>query len=44
MHKHKDLDSHTVRYFTEIIPKSGHDPEIFRVVSVKNKLVVENAI
>ena len=44
MHRHKDLDSHTVRYFTEIIPKSDHDPENFRVVSVKDKLVVEKAI
>ena len=35
MNGHNDLDSHTSRYFTEFIIKSGHDPKSFHGVSVE---------
>ena len=39
-----DLDSHTSRYFTEFISKSGYDPKKFRGVSVENLPVVEEIV
>ena len=41
MNGHKDLDSHTSRYFKEFISKSGDDPKNFRGVSVEDLSVVE---
>ena len=44
MNGHNDLDSHTSRYFTDVISKSGHDPKIFPVVSVEDLPVVEEIV
>ena len=33
---HNDLDSHTTRYFTEFVSKSGYDPKSFGGVSVED--------
>ena len=44
MNGHKDIDSHTSRYFTEFIPKSGYDPKNFRGVSVEDLPVVEEIV
>ena len=44
MNGHKDLDSHTSRYFTEFISKSGYDPKNFRGVSVEDLSVVEEIV
>ena len=41
MNGHNDLDSHTLRYFTDFISKSGYDPQSFRGVSVEDLPVVE---
>ena len=41
MNGHKDLDSHTSRYFKEFISKSDDDPKNFRGVSVEDLSVVE---
>ena len=38
---HKDLNSHTSRYFTDFISKSGYDRKNFRRVSVEDLPVVE---
>ena len=38
MNGHNDLDSHTSRYFTKFIIKSGHDPKKFHGVSVETYL------
>ena len=44
MNGHKDLDSHTSRYFTNCISKSGYDPKNFRGFSVENLPVVEEIV
>ena len=44
MNGHNDLDSHTFRYFTEFISKSGYDPNNFRGVSVEDLPVVEKNV
>ena len=44
MNGHNDLDTHTSRYFTKFITKSGYDPKNFRGVSVKDLPVVEEII
>ena len=44
MNGHKDLDSHTSRYFTDFISKSGYDPKNFRGVSVEDLPVVEETV
>ena len=41
---HNDLDSHTSRYFTDFISKSGYDPKSFRGVSVEDLPVVEEIV
>ena len=43
MNGHNDLDSHTSRYFTENVSKSGYDPRSFRSVS-RDLLVVEEIV
>ena len=40
MNGHNDLDSHTSRYFTEFVSKSGYDLKSFRGVSVEDLPVV----
>ena len=40
MNGHNDLESHTSRYFTDFISKSGYDPKSFRGVSVEDLPVV----
>ena len=40
MNGHKDLDSHTSRYFTDFISKSGNDPKSF----VEDLPVVEEIV
>ena len=44
MNGHKDLESHTSRYFTEFISKSGSDPKNFPGVSVEDLPVVEETV
>ena len=44
MNGHNDLDSHTSRYFTEFVSKSGYDPKSFRGVSVEDLPVVEEIV
>ena len=44
MNGHNDLDSHTSKYFTDFISKSGYDPKIFRAVSVEDLSVVEEIL
>ena len=44
MNGHKDLDSHTSRYFTDFISKSGYDPKNFRGVSVEDLPAVEEIV
>ena len=44
MNGHNDLDSHTSRYFTDFISKSGYDPKNFRGVSVEDLPVVEEIV
>ena len=44
MNGHNDLDSHTSRYCTEFISKSGYDPKSFRGVSVEDLLFVEKIV
>ena len=44
MNGHIDLDSRNSRYFTEFVSKSGYDPQKFGRVSVKDSLVVEEAV
>ena len=44
MNGHKDLDSHTSRYLTDFISKSGYDPKNFRGVSVEDLPVVEEIV
>ena len=39
-----DLDSHTSRYFTEFLTKSGYDPKSFRGVSVEDLPNVEEIV
>ena len=41
---HKDLDSHTSKYFTEFKSKSGYDPKSFRGVSVEDLPVVDEIV
>ena len=41
---HKDLDSHTSRYLTNFISKSGYYPKNFRGVSVEDLPVVEEIV
>ena len=41
MNGHNDLDSHTSRYITDFVSKSGHDPKNFRGFSVEDLSVVE---
>ena len=44
MNGHNDLDSHTSRYFTDFISKSGYDPKSFRGVSVEDLPAVEEIV
>ena len=44
MNGHNDLDSHTSRYFTDFISKSGYDPKSFRGVSIEDLPVVEEIV
>ena len=44
MNGHNDIESHTFRYFTEFISKSGYDPKNFRGVSVEDLPVVEKNV
>ena len=44
MNGHKDLDSHTSRYFTEFISKSGYDPKNFCGDSVEDLPAVEEIV
>ena len=44
MNGHNDLDSHTSRYFTELLSKSGYEPKKFRGVSVEDLPVVEEVV
>ena len=44
MNGHKDGDSHTSRYLTDFISKSGYDPNIFRGVFVEELPVVEEIV
>ena len=44
MNGHKNLDSHTSRYFTDFISKSGYDPKNFRGVSVEDLPFVEEIV
>ena len=44
MNGHKDLDSHTSRYFTDFTSKSGYDPKNFREVSVEDLPFVEEIV
>ena len=44
MNGHNDLDSHTSRYFTDFISKSGYDPKSFRGVSLEDLPVVEEIV
>ena len=44
MNGHNDLDSHTSRYFTEFVSKSGYDPKSFLGVSVEDLPVVEEIV
>ena len=44
MKGHNDLDSHTSRYFTDFISKSGYDPKNFRGVSVEDLPVVDEIV
>ena len=44
MNGHNDLDSHTSRYFTEFITKSGQDPKHFQGFSVLHQAFVERIV
>ena len=44
MNGHKSLDSHTSRYLTEFISKSGYDPKKFGGVSAEDLPVVEEIV
>ena len=44
MKGHKDLDSHTSRYFIEFISKSGYDPKNFCRVSVEDFPAVQKIV
>ena len=44
MNGHKDLDSHTSRYSTDFISKSGYGPKIDRGFSVEDLPVVEEIV
>ena len=44
MNGHNDLDSHTSRYFTDFISKSGSEPKIFRGVSLEDLPVFEEIV
>ena len=44
MNGHLDLDSHTCRYLTEFITKSGYDPKSFLGVSVEDIPVVKEIV
>ena len=44
MNGHNNLDSHTSRYSTEFVSKSGYDPKSFRGVSVEDLPVVEEIV
>ena len=44
MNGQNDIDSHTSRYFTKFITMSGHDPKIFRGVSVEDLPIVEETV
>ena len=44
MNGHKDLDSHTSKYFTDFYLKSGYDPKSFRGVSVEDLPVGEEIV
>ena len=44
MNGHKELDSHTPRYFTEFISKSCSDPKNFCGVFVEDLPVVEEIV
>ena len=44
MNGHNDLDSHTSRYCTEFVSKSGYDPKSFRGVSAEDLPAVEEIV
>ena len=44
MNRHNDLDSHTSRYFSEFVSKSGYDPKNFCGFSVEDLPVVEEIV
>ena len=44
MNRHNDLDSHTSRYFSEFVSKSGYDPKNFRGFFVEDLPVVEEIV
>ena len=44
MNGNSDLDSHTSRYFTEFITKSGYDPKNFRGASIVDLPFVEEIV
>ena len=44
MSVHINLDSHTSRYFTDLVSKSNYDPKSSRGVSVEDLPVVEKII
>ena len=44
MNGHNDLNSHTSRYLTGFVLKSGHDPKSVRGISEKNWPVVEEIV
>ena len=44
MNGHNDLDSHSSRYFTDFISKSGYDTKNFRGASVEDLPVVEEFV
>ena len=44
MKGHNDCNSHTSSFFTDFVPKSGHDPEKFCRVSVETLPVVKEIV
>ena len=44
MKRHIDCNSHTHRFFTDFVSKSGNDPEIFCEISVEKILVVKEIV
>ena len=44
MNRDKDLNSHTSRYFTELVSKSSHDPKSFRRISKEHLSLFEEIV